>query len=89
MQEQIQKAMDKGVEVFGQMREIRNEEITDKGVDFFDRMTDEEYAAYQLQDEVGDRAYDISSGLSTLHTTPRTLRRYLSLKSRLTRFHSR
>jgi len=31
----------------------------------------------------------ISSGLSTLHTTPRTLRRYLSLKSRLTRFHSR
>ena len=61
MQEQIQKAMDKGVEVFGQMREIRNEEITDKGVDFFDRMTDEEYAAYQLQDEVGDRAYDIQS----------------------------
>ena len=31
----------------------------------------------------------ISSGFSTLHSTPSTLRRYLSLKSRLTRFHSR
>ena len=31
----------------------------------------------------------ISRGFSTLHTTPSTLRRYLSLKSRLTRFHSR
>ena len=28
---------------------------------FLYRMTDEEYAAYQLQDEVGDRAYDIQS----------------------------
>ena len=31
----------------------------------------------------------ISSGFKTLHTTPSTLRRYFSLKSRLTRFHSR
>ena len=31
----------------------------------------------------------MSSGFSTLHTTPSTLRRYFSLKSRLTRFHNR
>ena len=31
----------------------------------------------------------MSSGFKTLHTTPSTLRRYFSLKSRLTRFHSR
>lgn len=31
----------------------------------------------------------ISSGLSTLHTTPSTLRRYFSLKSRPIRFCSR
>ena len=58
---EIQKVVSNGIDVFGEMREIRNEEIFNKALTFYEKMSEEDYLQQTLEDEVSSRAYCIYS----------------------------